>query len=279
MRFVNLTRRYVCSSFVGNIPPGGVSADGGKNRRRLEEALDEVVKACGDKLGIRLNEREADLLNKLMNLDEKGGGFDPETIPEEVRNDPTGIKRVTERDRSVQNSEIKKMSDANSKAAQREAEINGETMERRPVGPATMEGEKVVAEDLKSGFERIMEENARIAAGGKRMDVNEALDPIGAHAVKPGESHGPIEAADAESPKQDPVAAPAVAKDVPGDVARTADAVDEPVPQAQNPKNAMDRQAAEVAKGLSVLSALNNPPKQKGKAKGVGKGAAKSSKK
>ena len=277
MRFVNLTSRYFCSAFVGNLPPGAVSTDGGKNRRRLEEALAEVVNACGDKLGIRLNEREADLLRRLMDLDEKGGGFNPETIPAEVRNDPTGVKRISERDRANQNAELKKMSDANEKAARREAEINGEILERKPVGPATMEGEKVTPDDLKSGFEKIMEENARIAAGGKpKMDVNEALDPIGAHAVKPGESHGPADAKDEEDPPAQ-VVTPMAAKDVPGDVARNADAVSEPVPQAQNPKNAMDRQAAEVAKGLSVLSALNNPPKQKGRggAKASGKSAKK----
>ena len=44
---------------------------------------------------------------------------------------------------------------ANDEAARREAEINGETDPnyRKPVGPATMEGEKVDPSKLKSGFD------------------------------------------------------------------------------------------------------------------------------
>ena len=276
MKFVNLTSRFVFNSFVGNLAPGAVSYDGGKNRRHLEEALEEVVNACGDKLGIRLNEREADLLNKLMDLDEKGGGFDPSTIPDEIRNDPTGIRRVSERNREAQNEEIKRQSEANEKAARREAEINGEVLHRKPVGPSAMEGEEVTESDLKSGFEKIMEENARIAAGGKpKMDVNEALDPIGAHAMKRGDSTGPVEAASVDGPF-DALGNPAVplkrAVNVEGDVARTADA-EEPIPTAQNAKNKMDMQAAEVAKGLSVLSAIENPPVKRGR--GAGKGGKK----
>lgn len=275
MRFVNLTRRYVCSSFAGNVAPGAVTSEGGKRTRHLEEALAEVVKACGDRLGIRLNEREADLLNKLIGLDEKGSAFDPSTIPAEIRNDPTGAARASQKSYEAQMAEMDRIARANDEGLRREAEINGETLKPNPRAHEAPEGDKVKPSDLKSGFERIMEENARIAAQGKPdMDVAQALDPIGANAVKKGESNGPAEVSDEGRPNPDAVVTPEPVKDVPGDVARNADAAIAPVPQAQNPKNAMDRQAAEMAKGLSVLSALDNPPKAKGKkGKGASKGA------
>ena len=92
MQFVNLTTHTVFTSFSGTLAPGQVSSDGGIKRRMLEDALSEIVKVCGRSLGIRLNAREADLIAKLMDLDEKGGGFDPSSLPKEVRDDPTGGK-------------------------------------------------------------------------------------------------------------------------------------------------------------------------------------------
>lgn len=271
MRFVNMTRRYVYNAVAGKVAPGAVSADGGKASRKLAEAIGEIVVACGSSLGIRLNEKEADLLNKLMTLDEKGAAFDPNTIPEEIRNDPTGVRRISRLDREAQRAEMARTAEANARSAAREAEINGEVLLRKPVGPATLEteGEKVSPADLKSGFERILEENARIAAGKSekpKMDVGEALDPIGVHASKGSGAEMPKAA-----PAAEPVVTPMAARNVPGDVARNADAGDTPVPTAQDPKNAMDRQAAEIAKGLSVLSVLDNPPKPKAKGKGKAK--------
>ena len=263
MKFVNMTRNYLYSSFIGKLGPGAISSEGGKNRRKLEEALDEIVRACGGRLGIILNEREASLLDKLMSLDEKGRSFNQDDIPAEIRNDPSGLKRVSKRDMEAQMAEIEKRSEMNRKSAMIESEINGETSSRKPVGPAFMEGSEVGPSDLKSGFEKIMEENARIAAGEKpKMDVNEALDPIGAHAMKTGESHGPSEAGavnDKDEVNESPSMKIRRAKDVKGDVAKNADA-DEPVAKAQDERNKMDRQAAEIAKGLSVLSAIDNPP-------------------
>ena len=97
MQFVNLTTRTVFTSFSGSLAPGQVSPDGGLKRRKLEDALSEVVKVCGSSLGIRLNAREAELINKLMDLDAKGGGFDPASLPErpqrgeaQLRGHPTG---------------------------------------------------------------------------------------------------------------------------------------------------------------------------------------------
>jgi hypothetical protein len=148
MRFVNLTSRYVFNSFTGNIAPGAMSSDGGKYKRRLEEVLSEVVKACGSSLGIRLNENEAALLNKLIDLDEKGTKFDPTSIPEEIRRDPTGARRVSEDNGRAQQAELDKIADANRKTARREAEINGEILVRKPAGPAAMKGEAVTVADL-----------------------------------------------------------------------------------------------------------------------------------
>ena len=127
MQFVNLTTRTVFTSFSGSLAPGQVSPDGGLKRRRLQDALEEVVKVCGSSLGIKLNAREAELIAKLMDLDAKGGGFDPASLPKEVRDDPTGEKRTSEAIREAQQREMDERGKANADAARREAEINGET--------------------------------------------------------------------------------------------------------------------------------------------------------
>ncbi len=271
MQFVNLTTRTVFTSFSGSLAPGQVSPDGGLKRRKLEDALSEVVKVCGSSLGIRLNAREAELINKLMDLDAKGGGFDPASLPEEVRNDPSGEKRNSEAIRQAQQREMDERGKANDEAARREAEINGETDPnyRKPVGPATMEGEKVDPSKLKSGFEKLMEENAKIAAGenqGEKPTSEEILDPIGAHAKKDGAADPEPADQDAGAPGAEPVSVN-MAKGLDGDGTKSADAT---VPEAVAPGrgNAMDRKAAEVA---GKLSHIGPEPKAKGKGKGKGK--------
>ena len=267
MQFVNLTTRTVFTSFSGSLAPGQVSPDGGLKRRKLEDALSEVVKVCGNSLGIRLNAREAELINKLMDLDAKGGGFDLASLPEEVRNDPSGEKRNSEAIRQAQQREMDERGKANDEAARREAEINGETDPnyRKPVGPATMEGEKVDPSKLKSGFEKLMEENAKIAAGENQEKPSEAeiLDPIGAHAKKDGAQDPAPADGEAGAPGAEPVSV-SMAKGLDGDGTKSADAT---VPEAVAPGrgNAMDRKAAEVA---GKLSHIGPEPKAKGKGKG-----------
>lgn len=267
MQFVNLTTRTVFTSYSGTLAPGQVSSDGGIKRRKLEDALSEVVKVCGRSLGIRLNAKEAELINKLMDLDAKGGGFDPASLPAEVRNDPTGLKRNSEKVRKAQQREMDERGKANVESARREAEINGETdpNARKPVGPATMEGEKVDPSKLKSGFERLMEENARIAAGenNEKPSSEEILDPIGAHAKKDGAADPEPAGQDAGAPGADPVSVD-MAKGLEGDGTKSADAT---IPEAVAPGrgNAMDRKAAEIA---GKLSHIGPEPKTKGKGKG-----------
>ena len=204
-----------------------------------------------------------------MDLDAKGGGFDPASLPEEVRNDPSGEKRNSEAIRQAQQREMDERGKANDEAARREAETNGETDPnyRRPVGPATMEGEKVDASKLKSGFEKLMEENAKIAAGDKPSEA-EILDPIGAHAKKDGaQDPAPAdgEADASRAPGAEPVSVN-MAKGLDGDGTKSADAT---VPEAVAPGrgNAMDRKAAEVA---GKLSHIGPEPKAKGEGKGKG---------
>ena len=265
MQFVNLTKRTVFTSFSGSLDPGQVSPDGGLKRRKLEDALREVVKVCGSSLGIRLNAREAELINKLMDLDAKGGGFDPASLPEEVRNDPSGEKRNSEAIRQAQQREMDERGKANADAARREAEINGETDPdyRKPVGPATMEGEKVDPSKLKSGFEKLMEENARIAAGenNEKKSSEEILDPIGAHAKKDGAADPYPTGGDTGEFGEDPVSV-SIAHGLEGDGTKSADAL-EPIPQAPENGSAMDRKAAEVAGELAQIG-----PKRKAVSKG-----------
>ena len=273
MQFVNLTTRTVFTSFSGSLAPGQVSSDGGLKRRRLQDALEEVVKVCGNSLGIRLNAKEAELINRLMDLDAKGGGFDPASLPPEVRNDPTGEKRNSEAIREAQQREMDERGKANADAARREAEINGETdpNARKPVGPATLTGEKVDPSKLKSGFERLMEENARIAAGEKeKPSVEEVLDPIGAHAKKDGAQDPAPADGEAGAPGAEPVSV-SMAKGLEGDGTKSADAT-EPVPQAPERGSAMDRKAAEVAGKLSQIGPDKSDKAKKAKAEKAEKG-------
>ena len=259
MRFVNLTSRIVYTKF-GSINPGAVSRDGGPRTDFLEKAIAEVLHICGDKLGIRLNEREAELLGKLMDLDTKGGGFKPESIPAEIRNDPMGVKRAAEAARKAQQASLDANAKANAAAARREAEINGETDPnyRPPVGPATMKGEEVTSKTLRSGFDEIMEENARIAAEKKEKaqepaTSKEMLDPIGTHmkgvAPEP-EKHD----AEAIGKDADPIE---VAHNRSDDGTRTADA-NLPKTQAPERGSAMDRQAAKIAEFVGTLGPVGN---------------------
>lgn len=279
MQFVNLTAKTVYTTYSGTLRPGQVSADGGPKRRKLEDLLNEIVKVCGTTLGIRLNAAEAQLLNKLMTLDEMGGSFNKSQLPPEVRDDPTGAKRAAASVLAAQQKEAAARDAANLKGAQVEAEINGEIQPRKPVGPGNMKGTEVKPGDLKSGFEQIMEENARIAAGdgegnGEKKDVGEILDPIGAHAKKPeGEAADAGELADAgtepavgegdgeKSIGADPASVPS-AQGRKDDGTRSADTTPPPA-QAPEKGGKMDQKAAEVAAGLDQLG----PVKGKGKGK------------
>lgn len=269
MQFVNITTRTVFTSYSGTLAPGQVSSDGGIKRRKLEDVLAEIVRVCGNSLGIRLNSREAELISKLMDLDAKGGGFDPVSLPADVRNDPTGEKRNSEAVRKAQQREMDERTNVNVESARREAEINGETdpNARKPVGPATMEGEKVDASKLKSGFERLMEENARIAAGEnkEKPSSEEILDPIGAHAKKDGAPDPEPAGQDVGAPFADPISVN-MAKGLEGDGTKSADAT---IPEAVAPGrgNAMDRKAAEIAGDLAQIG-----PKKKAVSKGKNKG-------
>lgn len=266
MQFVNVTNRNIYSRSFGTMTPGMVSPSRGRDSRKLEEALEYIVSECKGCLGIRLSKKEADLLQVLLELDEKGSRFRAEDIPAEIRNDPYGAKRAIEKSRKAQQAEMDAMAEKNANTARREAEINGEVLERKPVGPATMEGEPVDPSMIKSGFERIMEENARIAAGKsekKNSDVNEILDPIGAHAK--GTDHG-NSFKDDGAPKsigKDPAAVERAMgrKD---DATRTADA-EVPRPTVAEKATEMDKTAAEVAEKLSTIGPVDNAPKKRGR--------------
>lgn len=250
MRFVNISNNSIYTSITGEIRPGVMSSD---KFRDFGDAIERVVKTCGTRLGVRLSKREAELLNKLMDLDSRGSSFKSEDIPEDIRNDPYGLKRAVEVNRISQQKAIDAVVASNSKSTARERFINGETSrERRPVGPATLgeEGEEVTPSKLKSGFEAIMEENARIAAGkqAKKVDVGEMLDPIGAHM-----SNGKQDVKPSEEKKPDEQA---VGVDV-----------SEPSPVAPERGTGMDSQAASIASQLSAFGPVEGQRKGRGRQK------------
>lgn len=258
MKLVNVTSKTVFTPWTGFIRPGK-AVEGNSDSVKFVNVLEELVSACGDKLGIRLSEKEVSLVKAVMDLDEKGCKFDPSYIPEEVRNDPTGERWASEQARAAQQSEMDNDARKAEENARREAVINGEIDDRKPRGVATMEGKPVDPSELKTGFERIMEENARIAKEGgenaNKPDLSEILDPIGAHVngsslpndapadVDPvGKQPNPVEKAYGED----------------GDATKSADAT-EPVPTVQEKAGEMDIQAADIARKLSQIGPADEP--------------------
>lgn len=194
MRFVNVTRKVVFTTLSGRLAPGQTSSDGGARRRRLQEALEEVVSACGDRLGVRLNQREAELVSRLMDLDERGGGFRRDSLPKEYVEDPS-CEKEADRDAEAlvrRRSEAADAANAERRRLEEATSIKG--WDRAGTGARKEDaGEKVDPSKLKGGFEAILEENARIAASGqRRVDVASVVDPIAAHAkAAPAKSDAP----------------------------------------------------------------------------------------
>lgn len=186
MKFVNITDRIVYSSRTGNINPGKKTPD---FYHDLEKALQTVIDMCGKKFGVILSENEARLLNKVIDLDEIGSKFDPNTIPLEIRKDPLGIQRVKNAEVKAQHADLNSTAKANADAARREALINGEVEDKPSITPLQVprNGEDVEqgsGQSRPSGFEAILQENARIAAG-KQVSTKDILNPVQALAKEP----------------------------------------------------------------------------------------------
>lgn len=182
MKFVNTASRIIYRSATGRLEPGKKTPD---TYRNLEKVLEEIIETCGKDLRIILNAKEAQLLAKVMDLDDAGNKFDPASIPAEIRNDPTGIKRLSERERQFQHQELQKTVKANKEAEKREALINGEVEEKpaiKPIGVDRSGEAKDGKGEAVSGFAEILAENARIAAGQTATSAREIADPIGANA-------------------------------------------------------------------------------------------------
>lgn len=261
MRFVNMSSRPAYTKMSGHLLPGQTSSDGGPSRIQLEKTLSEIVKSCGDRLAIRLNEREADLLDKLVALDEKGSGFRRDSLPKEALEDPLGIKESEEREYESQKRKLDSVKEANEKHAKIEREINSEAVASKMLkAHEAPKGEKVEPSMLKSGFDKIMEENAKIASSKPKFDQMAALDPIGKNAKDKVEGKNG-ETAEEEKPveaDEEPVA-PVKAENADENIASNADAA-EPSFKPSDERNKMDRDAAEMAGSLSVLSVFSKKP-------------------
>lgn len=200
MKFVNTASRIIYRSATGRLEPGKKTPD---TYRNLEKVLEEIVETCGKDLRIILNAKEAQLLARVMDLDDAGTKFDPASIPAEIRNDPTGIKRLSERERQFQHQELQKTAKANKEAEKREALINGEVDEKpaiKPIGVDRSGEAKDGKGEAVSGFAEILAENARIAAGQTATSAREIADPIGANAK--AEQPEQAEQAGEEKPEQ-----------------------------------------------------------------------------
>lgn len=265
MKFVNLKPKTVHTKFTGFIQPGK-AVEGNRSSQRFAQVLEEIVGSCGQMIGIKLTPYEETLVDKILNLHKLGSEFSPDSIPEGIRNDPTGVKRAAERSRMAQQAAMDKDKNVNQESRKREALINGEIQERRPKGLNSMDGVEVDPSMLKSGFEAILEENARIAEREKddkkkkeQLTSADILDPIGALAKK---DPGPDRPADVVSGQDGSTVMPKHAIHREDDGTRSADAV-EPVPQTSERAGAMDKGAADMARKLSTFSAFSDVPKPK----------------
>lgn len=244
MRFVNITRRNIYNSLFGMISPGRTSADT-KASWFLADDLKRIITACKGKVGIRLNDEEARLLGELMDLDEIGNSFDAKTIPEEIRNDPTGEKRAVKGAFDAHKNEVGKIKRKAVLEKDREAKINGEEVGKKPSGLTSTRTEEVNQSSLKSGFEKILEENERIKSD-KKLDVgaDKILNPFGNRVDDGGVKDYTHGAADMV-----PEANPIAGDDGANDATRSANA-SVPEPEVSENAGEMDRKAADVADAL-----------------------------
>lgn len=240
MKIVNTSEHIHYVTRYGKLNPGNMTGDLSAYKMLIKE-LQRLVSYCGDSLAIILSDTEKDIITKIFELDEKGRTFDRNSLSKDALEDPTGEKRAEKSRLDAQQAEIDARAKRNAEAAQYEAMINGEISERKPVGPATMKGEKVEPSMLKSGFEAIMEANAKIEAN-KKINVGEMLDPIGEHL----KNNTPAEKA-VEDIKD---------KDVEQNVAE---------PTVAKTSNEMDRVASEVASGIAQFGPVENDGKKRNK--------------
>ena len=270
MKFVNASNRIIYRSAIGKVDPGRTTID---KYHDLEKALKAIIDICGKDLRIVLNTNEAQMLAKVIDLDEAGTKFNPNTIPAEIRNDPTGIKRLMERERKVQSLENKKTAKANKDAAMREAMINGEVDENPSIKPIGVDRSKEdKGGEQTFGFDAILAENARIAAGqsATHASFKDIADPIGA-ASKPEQPEQPSEPEDPDQTDTLTEEAEAPAEELPPSP--------HPVIDPENLENTEDAGNAEASeeKKMCPENAENDAPAPvapaaKGKGKGKGKG-------
>lgn len=240
MQLINMSTKVIGTSY-GSVYPGRTSSKLSRERKQLVDVLKAVTRWYGPKIALKLDDEELSLLSKVTEMHKRGMAFNPNDIPSEVRNDPTGAKRNDQRIHEAHSRHIVDLQKSAMEAQRREDLINGEIADRKPVGYATMAGDKVTPDALKSGFEKILEENARIASGkeSRRFDEREALDPIGAHMKEP------------DNPEDDmatyPPAQPAVAGT---DTEAAVEGVPEPEALGHSE---LDVKAAELARQLSEI--------------------------
>ena len=250
MQFVNRSTRNVYTKFAGMLAPGAVTSGNGRESKILVQTLESIVNSVGSDIGIRLTQREAELIKKIIELDEAGCKFDPDSIPEDVRNDPVGARHAIEMSRRAQNRGINKMARSNAEAIARDIEINKEVVDEGPSEVKSMDSLRAIPSALGSGFDAIMRANSRIESGSAE-EIGNILCPIGANSVAGG-----------KGPSSDkPVDENAGAK-----------------PTAADKRSRLDGQAAEMAEALSPIGGVkaSEEPKSKSETKDKPKTKAKS---
>lgn len=230
MRFVNTSKYTINTSFSGRLYPGECSENCGEKRKRLETVMREIVEICGLNMAIKLDDGERNLLDQIVELNRRGSSFDKnKDLPAELVADPDGSKRGEAMRLAAQQKALDGQVARNKANAHREALINGEISE---LHHDSQEGEKFDPSMLKTGFEKILEVNAKIAAGKKQTD------PV-----------AEMKAATANGAEENAVASSSDASGV------------ESVPQNVEGATAMDQTAMEFADSVSSFG----PSKKRGR--------------
>lgn len=251
MKFVNKSTSPVYTSMSGSLNPGRVSADIGYGKEDLKNVLARIVKSCGNKLYIRLNDTELGLVKSLMELHDKGMAFKPTDLPGNCVRDPYNRESVTKRALESQKSMHDAIAEVNKEKGDRNRLVDGETKDES--GNIKESNEDILA---RSGFASILEENKKIASGQKKLDPITAADPFG-QAFKDVNARNLEEAKKDNSPHSDEIAPGASKVSAPKDGAKEESAI-APGANASAPAETkptrpgvkMDNLAAETAKIL-----------------------------
>ena len=179
MKLINKSNGPVYTSLSGHLRPGRSSADNGGAREELGKVMSNIVRMCGNKLYLVLNDSELALVKKIMDLHKKGKAFKTSSIPKEIYNDPYNRNAVVRAANAAQAAQHEAVTRVNRFKHNRNAMVNGEIKD--PDGSI-----KKAKQAVSEGFASILEENKAIASG-KKSPID-AANPLNRDVTSPSEN-------------------------------------------------------------------------------------------